>query len=234
MKPIKRIGILTGGGDCPGLNAVIRGVAKAAIHSFDAEIYGFYDGYRGLVTGDGRWLRWDDLSGLLTLGGTILGTSNRDNPFAFVDDYNKPDEKRDASPDVVANYRRLKLDALVTIGGDGTLASAHALAARGLNVVAVPKTIDNDVRGTDMTFGFMTAVTTATEAIDKIHTTAASHQRVMLVEVMGRTAGWLALTSGIAGGADVILLPELPYRLGATGAVLRPRAGWCCARFAVR
>jgi len=223
MKTIKRIGILTGGGDAPGLNAVIRGVAKAAMHTHGAEVYGFFDGYRGLVTGEGKWLQWDDLSGILTLGGTILGTTNRDNPFAFVDDYSRPDEKRDASPDVVANYKRLKLDALVTIGGDGTLASAYLLAKKGLNVVGVPKTIDNDVRGTDLTFGFITAVTTATEAIDKIHTTAASHHRVMLVEVMGRTAGWLALTSGMAGGGDVILLPEFPYRLEAIEAKIRER-----------
>ncbi len=215
MRHIKRIGILTGGGDCPGLNAVIRGVAKAVMQTYGVRVYGFYDGYRGLVTGDGKWLEWNDVSGILTLGGTILGTTNRDNPFEFVDDYNHPERKRGASRDVVANYRKLKLDALVTIGGDGTLASAHKLAKLGLNIVAVPKTIDNDVRGTDMAFGFMAAVTTATEAIDKIHTTAASHHRVMLVEVMGRTAGWLALTSGVAGGGDVILIPEIPYHLDA-------------------
>ena len=223
MKRIQRIGILTGGGDAPGLNAVVRGVVKSALHTYQLQVFGFFDAYRGLITGEGKWLRWDDVSGILTMGGTILGTTNRDNPFHFVDDPRHPERKRDASPDVLRNYRRLELDALVAIGGDGTLSCAYQLAKRGLRVVGIPKTIDNDVRGTDLTFGFNTAVTTATEAVDKIHTTAASHHRVMLVEVMGRTAGWLALTAGVAGGGDVILIPEIPYRLEAVCDKIRDR-----------
>ena len=224
MTRIKRIGILTGGGDCPGLNAVIRGVAKSAMHTHGIQVFGFYDAFRGLVGGAGKWLNWDDVSGILTLGGTILGTTNRDNPFAYADDHRYPERKRDASPDVIANCRKLKLDALVAVGGDGTLQCAYKMSKLGLKVVGVPKTIDNDVRGTDLTFGFNTAVTTATEAVDKLHTTAASHHRVMLLEVMGRTAGWLALTTGIAGGGDVILIPEIPYRVDAICEKLRERA----------
>jgi len=213
MKQVQRIGILTGGGDAPGLNAVLRGVVKAAHHDHGIRVFGFTDGFRGLVQGKGRWLGWDDVSGILTLGGTILGTTNRDNPFQYIDDHRHPDRVRDASADVVRHFRRLRLDALVAVGGDGTLQCSSTFARLGLPVVGVPKTIDNDVRGTERTFGFDTAVTTATEAIDKIHSTAISHGRVMLVEVMGRTAGWLALVAGIAGGGDVILLPEIPYRL---------------------
>jgi ATP-dependent phosphofructokinase / diphosphate-dependent phosphofructokinase len=224
MTHIKRIGILTGGGDCPGLNAVIRGVAKAAMHTYGIQVFGFYDAFRGLVNGAGKWLEWDDVSGILTMGGTILGTTNRDNPFAFIDDHRHPERTRDASPDIVANYRKLKLDALVAVGGDGTLQCSYKMSKLGLKIVGVPKTIDNDVRGTDLTFGFNTAVTTATEAVDKLHTTAASHHRVMLLEVMGRTAGWLALTTGIAGGGDVVLIPEIPYRVGAICEKIRERA----------
>jgi 6-phosphofructokinase 1 len=221
---MKRIGILTGGGDCPGLNAVIRGVTKAALHTHGLEVYGFYDGFRGLVLGQGEWLKWDDVSGILTVGGTILGTTNRDNPFHFVDDHRHPERWRDASRNVVANYRKLKLDALVAVGGDGTLQCGYNLARLGLKIVGVPKTIDNDVRGTDLTFGFNTAVTTATEAVDKLHTTAASHHRVQILEVMGRTAGWLALTAGVAGGGDVILIPEIPYNLNAVCEKIRERS----------
>ncbi len=224
MKHIKRIGILTGGGDCPGLNAVIRGVAKAAMYTYGIQVYGFFDAFRGLVRGDGKWLGWNDVSGILTVGGTILGTTNRDNPFAYIDDPRHPERTRDASADIVANYRKLKLNALVAVGGDGTLQCSHKLSRRGLHIVGVPKTIDNDVRGTDLTFGFNTAVTTATEAVDKLHTTAASHHRVMVLEVMGRTAGWLALTAGIAGGGDVVLIPEIPYRLDAVCEKIRDRA----------
>ncbi|MBM3860443.1 MAG: ATP-dependent 6-phosphofructokinase [Verrucomicrobia bacterium] len=213
MKRIQRIGILTGGGDAPGLNAVVRGIVKTAIHAHGWQVYGFYDAFRGLVTGAGRWLKWDDVSGILTQGGTILGTTNRDNPFDYVDDHRCPDKRRDASGDVVRNYRKLKLDALVAVGGDGTLQCSHKMSKLGLRIVGVPKTIDNDVRGTEWTFGYNTAMTTATEAVDKLHTTAFSHHRVMLLEVMGRTAGWLALGSGIAGGGDVILIPEIPYQL---------------------
>ena len=221
---LQRIGILTGGGDAPGLNAVVRGVVKAAQHTHGWRVFGFYDAFRGLVGGNGRWLDWEDVSGILTQGGTILGTTNRDNPFDYVDDHRFPDKRRDATGDVVRQYRRLKLDALVAVGGDGTLQCSYNLSKLGLRIVGVPKTIDNDVRGTELTFGFTTAVTTATEAIDKLHTTAASHHRVMLLEVMGRTAGWLALHSGVAGGGDVILLPEIPYRLDAICAKIHERA----------
>jgi len=221
---IKRIGILTGGGDAPGLNTVVRGVVKAAIHTHGWEVFGFYDAFRGLVAGHGQWLDWNDVSGILTQGGTILGTTNRDNPFAFVNDHKHPEKKRDASPDVVRHYRKLKLDALVAVGGDGTLQCSYKMAKLGLKIVGVPKTIDNDVRGTELTFGFNTAVNTATEAVDKLHTTAFSHHRVMLLEVMGRTAGWLALTAGVAGGGDVILIPEIPYRLETIAAKIRDRA----------
>ena len=223
MKRIQRIGILTGGGDAPGLNAVIRGVVKAAIHTHGWQVFGFYDAFRGLVNGHGKWLAWDDVSGILTQGGTILGTTNRDNPFDYVDDHRFPDKRRDASGDVVRHYRKLKLDALVAVGGDGTLKCSHKMTRLGLRIIGVPKTIDNDVRGTEWTFGYNTAMTTATEAADKLHTTAESHHRVMLLEVMGRTAGWLALGSGIAGGGDVILIPEIPYRLDAICAAIRAR-----------
>ena len=223
MKRIKRIGIFTGGGDAPGLNAVVRGVVKAAIHTHGWEVFGFYDAFRGLVSGDGRWLKWDEVCGILTQGGTILGTTNRDNPFDYVNDHRYPDKRRDASGDVVRNYRKLKLDAVVAVGGDGTLQCAHQMSKLGLRLIGVPKTIDNDVRGTELTFGFNTAMNTATEAVDKLHTTAFSHHRVMLLEVMGRTAGWLALGSGVAGGGDVILIPEIPYRVEAVCAKIKDR-----------
>jgi len=223
MKPIRRIGIFTGGGDAPGLNAVVRGVVKSALRTHGWEVFGFYDAFRGLVSGTGRWLKWDDVSGILTQGGTILGTTNRDNPFDYVDDHRFPDKRRNASADVAAKYRQLKLDAIVAVGGDGTLASAYQMSKLGLRIVGVPKTIDNDVRGTDLTFGFNTAMTTATEAVDKLHTTAFSHHRVMLLEVMGRTAGWLALGAGVAGGGDVILIPEIPYRIESICEAIRER-----------
>jgi len=223
MKQIRRIGMFTGGGDAPGLNAVVRGVVKAAIHAQGWEVFGFYDAFRGLVRGEGRWLQWDDVSGILTQGGTILGTTNRDNPFDFVDDHRYPDKRRDASRDVLATCRKLKLDAIVSVGGDGTQSCAHRMSQLGLRLVGVPKTIDNDVCGTEITFGFNTAMTTATEAVDKLHTTAFSHHRVMLLEVMGRTAGWLALGAGMAGGGDVILIPEIPYRLETICEAIRQR-----------
>ena len=215
-KRIRRVGILTGGGDCPGLNAVIRGVAKCAMIRHGASVVGFLDGYWGLVEGRFRELDFASVSGILTAGGTILGTSNIANPFRWVEKRRK-DESRfsDRSDDAVRIFRRLKLDALVTIGGDGTQAIALKLMRKGIPVVGVPKTIDNDLSGTDVTFGFNTAVTTATDAIDKLHTTAMSHHRVMVVEVMGRYAGWIALHAGVAGGSDVILIPEIPYHLGA-------------------
>jgi len=208
----KTIGILTGGGDCPGLNAVIRGVAKAGIGDYGMEFIGIEDGYEGLIQNRVRPLQWNDVSGILTLGGTILGTSNKADPFRWrVKDNEDP---VDVSDDVVQYAEHLGLDALVCIGGDGTMAIATKLSEKGVRIVGVPKTIDNDIWGTDVTFGFDTAVSIATEAIDRIHTTAMSHHRVMIIEVMGRYAGWLALHSGLAGGGDVILIPEIPYEIG--------------------
>ncbi len=212
-KPIKRIGVLTGGGDCPGLNAVIRGVAKAAMLEHGISVIGFTDGYWGLVERRFRELDFMSVSGILTSGGTILGTSNIANPFRHPE-YTKTGKLRlrDRSDRAVETCRRLGIDALVTIGGDGTQIIATKLIKKGIPIVGVPKTIDNDLNNTDVTFGFDTAVSTATEAIDKIHTTAMSHHRVMVVEVMGRYAGWLALYAGVASGSDVILIPEIPYQ----------------------
>lgn len=201
----KRIGVLTAGGDCPGLNPAIRAVAKTAFVHHDAEVIGIRDGFDGLITNQTRKLIWEDVSGILTLGGTILGTNNRANPFAY------GEEKRDISHVAVENLQNLKLDALVCIGGDGTLSIAHRLHQLGVPVVGIPKTIDNDLEETDFTIGFDSAVTVATESIDMIHSTAESHHRVMIVEVMGRYVGWLALYAGVAGGGDVILIPEIPF-----------------------
>ncbi len=208
----KKIGVLTAGGDCPGLNAVIRSVVKHAIIDYDCEAVGFIDGYRGLVLNNTCELSYAKVSNILSAGGTILGSSNRDNPFSFYHD-NDQKEAIDKSDDVVKNYEKNNLHALICIGGDGTLSMSHEFSKRDLNIVGVPKTIDNDVQGTDQTFGFDSAITTATEAIDKIRTTAESHHRVMVVELMGRTAGWLTLFAGIASGSDVILIPEHPFKM---------------------
>lgn len=208
---VKRIGVLTGGGDCPGLNAVLRAVVKTAMMKYKCEVIGFKDGYRGLVMNDYIKFRSGDVSGILDKGGTILGSSNRDNPFKFKVQVDGKEEFRDMSDVVMNNIALHGIDCMVLIGGDGTLTSARDFSRKGLKVVGVPKTIDNDLFATDVTFGFMTAVDTATEAIDKLHTTAESHHRVMILEVMGRYAGWIALESGIAGGADVIIVPEIPY-----------------------
>lgn len=208
---IKKIGVLTGGGDCPGLNAVLRGVVKTAMHKYGWEVIGFREGYRGLVMNDYVKFKPGDVSGILDKGGTILGSSNRDNPFSFKIEKDGKTEFKDMSERVIDNVCMHGIDCMVLIGGDGTLTSARDFARKGLKVIGVPKTIDNDLSATDTTFGFMTAVETATEAIDKLHSTAESHQRVMILEVMGRYAGWIALGSGIAGGADVILIPEIPY-----------------------
>lgn len=220
--PKQMIGILTAGGDCPGLNAAIRGVGKAA-NALDIGVIGFLDGFRGLV--ENRFIRLDSnaLSGILTVGGTILGTS-RDKPYKMpVGD----EGKMDMTPLAVANYHEQHLDCLVCLGGDGTMKNAYHLVKEGLNVVTLPKTIDNDVALTDVTFGFDTAMAIATEAIDRLHSTAESHHRVIIVETMGHSAGWLALGSGVAGGADVILIPEIPYDIDLiTEAVLgRSRRG---------
>lgn len=214
-KQKKRIGVLTGGGDCPGLNAVIRAVVKTAEHECGMEVVGFFDGYEGLVLNKYKKLDDEEVSGILTQGGTILGSSNKADPFNYPvlqgDEY----VHLDRSSQCVLNFEGLGLSCIVAIGGDGTMAASHGLAQKGIPVIGVPKTIDNDLVGTDVTFGYDTALQTATDAIDRIHTTAQSHHRVMLVEVMGRYAGWLALGSGLAGGGDIILLPEFPYDIGA-------------------
>ena len=205
---MKRIGMLTSGGDCQALNAAMRGVVKSVTnHEEDVEIYGFIDGYKGLIYGDFRMLTSKDFSGILTKGGTILGSSRT--PFKTIKD---PDENGlDKVEAMKQNYYKLQLDCLVILGGNGTHKTANLLREEGLNVVTLPKTIDNDLYGTDMTFGFQSAVDIATDAIDCIHTTAASHGRVFIVEVMGHKVGWLTLNAGMAGGADIILIPEIPY-----------------------
>lgn len=203
-----RVGILTSGGDCPGLNAAIRGVAKAAYEKIpNVEIIGIADGYHGLIHGEYKTMQPSDFSGILTLGGTILGT--RRTPFKNMQVVEE--DNIDKLANMKANYKKLKLDCLLTLGGNGTHKTANLLSENGLNVIGLPKTIDNDIWGTDVTFGFHTAVEIATDVIDRIHTTAASHSRVMVVELMGNKAGWLTLYSGIAGGADIILLPEMPF-----------------------
>lgn len=208
---VRKIGVMTGGGDCPGLNAVLRAVVKTAMHKYGYEVVGFRDGYRGMVLNDYINFKPGDVSGILDKGGTILGSSNRDNPFKFRVEENNTVNHVDMSDKLIENVNSHGIDCMVLIGGDGTLTSARDLSRKGLNVIGVPKTIDNDLSATDTTFGFMTAVDTATDAIDKLHSTAESHHRVMILEVMGRYAGWIALESGIAGGADVILIPEIPY-----------------------
>ena len=205
---MKRIGLLTSGGDCQALNATMRGVVKGLSHNLtELEVYGFMDGYKGLIYGDYRMLTSRDFSGILTKGGTILGTSRQ--PFKMM---RVPDEKGlDKVEAMKQNYYKLRLDCLVILGGNGTQKTANLLREEGLTIIHLPKTIDNDIYGTDMTFGFQSAVDIATEAIDYIHTTAASHNRVFIVEIMGHKVGWLTLHAGIAGGADIILIPEIPY-----------------------
>lgn len=203
-----RIGILTSGGDCPGLNAVIRGVAKAAYECMDdVEIIGIIDGYRGLIEGEYKKMQKSDFSGILTVGGTILGTSRQ--PFKQMRVIGE--DNVDKVKNMKENYKKMKLDCLLILGGNGTHKTAALLAEEGLNVIGLPKTIDNDLYGTDVTFGFHSAVDIATDAIDKLHTTAASHGRVMVIEIMGNKTGWLTLYAGMAGGADIILLPEIPF-----------------------
>ncbi len=208
---IKRIGVLTGGGDAPGLNAVIRAVVKAGTNR-GCEVIGLEDSFDGLIERD-RWRKLTprDVTGILRIGGTILGTTNRGNPFAYP--VETSGGTRDYSARCIEMFHALTLDALIVIGGDGTLAIAHQFHTRGIPIVGVPKTIDNDIVETTNTFGFDTAVSFATDAIDRLHTTAEAHHRVMIVEVMGRYAGWIALYAGIAGGADVILIPEIPFDL---------------------
>lgn len=203
-----KIGILTSGGDCPGINATIRGVCKTAINHYGMEVYGIHNGFRGLMDEDITQLNEKSLTGLLNLGGTVLGTS-REKPFR-----KKGISAGSNKPDIILNtIRKFGFDCIVCIGGNGTQKTAAELVASGVNVVSIPKTIDNDVWGTDVSFGFDSAVSIATDAIDRLHSTASSHQRVMVIEVMGHKAGWIALYSGMAGGGDIILLPELPFNI---------------------
>lgn len=217
-----KVGILTSGGDCQGLNAAIRGVAKSLYEEFDdqVEIYGVQNGYQGLINGNIKRMSKSDFSGILTLGGTILGTSRQ--PFKMmrvIDDVTGIDKVKNMK----VNYKKFGLDCLVVLGGNGTHKSANMLSEEGLNVVSLPKTIDNDVWGTDMTFGFQSACDIATDVIDCIHTTATSHGRIFIVEVMGHKVGWLTLHAGIAGGADIILLPEIPYDIEKVASIINKR-----------
>jgi ATP-dependent phosphofructokinase / diphosphate-dependent phosphofructokinase len=211
MKKQKRIAILTGGGDCPGINAVIRAVAKKAIIEYGMEVMGIEDGYHGIVNNRYRKLEYNDVSGILTLGGTILGTSKTANPYRYAIKQGNRLRFKDMSETAIRNIKNLDLACLVCIGGDGTLGIAHKLFKNGIPIIGVPKTIDNDLIGTDITFGFDSAVWVATEGIDRIHTTAESLHRIMMIEVMGHKVGWIALYSGVAGGGDIILIPEIPY-----------------------
>lgn len=216
----RRIGLLTSGGDCPGLNAVIRGVAKAAYENIEGvELVGIRDGFAGLINCEYKEMNRSDFSGILTIGGTILGTSRQ--PYSLMKIIEKDTDK---VANMKANYKKMALDSLMILGGNGTHKTANLLAQEGLNVIALPKTIDNDIWGTDVTFGFHTAVDIATGVVDRIHTTAASHGRVMVIEVMGNKAGWLTLYSGIAGGADIILLPEIPFEMENVIKALKRRA----------
>ena len=218
----KRIGLLTSGGDCPGLNATLRGVAKALYQRMEdnVEIIGISNGYAGLINGDWRVMQPHEFSGILTVGGTILGTKRT--PFKLMRVVGEDDVDKVAA--MKKNYKEMHLDCLLCLGGNGTHKTANLLSEEGLNIIGLPKTIDNDIFGTDVTFGFHTAVDIATEAIDRIHTTAGSHSRCMLVELMGNKAGWLTLYAGIAGGADIILIPELPYTIESICTAIEKRA----------
>ena len=230
MLRVQRIGVLTGGGDAPGLNAVIRAVVKAA-NNCGAAVIGLEDSFDGLIERDRhRTLSPTDVTGILRIGGTILGTTNRGDPFAYPVDTSEG--SRDYSERCIQTFRELALDALVVIGGDGTLAIAYEFWKRGVPLVGVPKTIDNDIPGTTSSFGFDTAVSIATDAIDRLHTTAEAHHRVMVVELMGRYAGWITLYAGLAGGADVILIPEIPFDLNRIAERILERERWG-ARFSI-
>ncbi len=213
MGKLSRIGVLTGGGDCPGLNAVIRAVTKSAISKYGMEVVGFLDGFKGLVENNYVHLDLKAISGIGYRGGTILGSSNRDDPFNFLGFKDGQEIFSDQSDRAISHLNELGLDGLIVIGGDGSLSIADRFYEKGINIVGVPKTIDNDLSATDVTFGFNTAVDTASEALDRLHTTAESHHRVMILEVMGRYAGWIGLHAGISGGAHVILIPEIPYQI---------------------
>lgn len=212
QKKIRRIGILTGGGDCPGLNAVIRGVTKPAMNDYGITVVGIEDGFEGFVEGRMRELTRLDIQGIIDKGGTILGTSNKGDPFHYPTETVNGIEIVDASARALKHYKGWGLDCLIAIGGDGTMHISRKLGALGMNIIGVPKTIDNDLDATDQTFGFDTAVSIASEAIDRLHTTASAHHRVMVLEVMGRYAGWIALMAGVSSGADIILIPEIPFK----------------------
>ena len=221
MKRSTKIALITSGGDCQGLNAAIRGVGKSLFQRMDnVEIYGMYDGYRGLIEGDYKFMEPQDLSGILTEGGTILGTSRQNYVPGkdIVDDHGNS-----VIPSMLQTYNRLNLDCLVIMGGNGTQKSAKLIADAGMNVITLPKTIDNDIWGTDTTFGFQSAVEIATNVIDYIHSTASSHSRIFVVELMGRDAGWLTLNAGIGSGADGILIPEIPYDLNKVAELIEER-----------
>ena len=209
-KKVNRIGIITGGGDCPGLNAVIRGVTKPA-QDYGMNVFGILDGFEGLVEGKAKELNNQDVSGILAIGGTILGSSNKGDPFHWPVEVNGKIDVIDKSQNALKNYNAWGLDAIIAIGGDGTMHICNKLSKMGMNVIGVPKTIDNDLDATDITFGHYSAVYVVSMALDRLHTTASSHHRVMVVEVMGRYAGWIALNGGLSGGADIILIPELPF-----------------------
>ena len=224
MGNIRTIGVSTGGGDAPGLNAVIRGLVKAAINDYGWRVMGIVDGFDGLIWPErAREITEKNVSGILPRGGTILGTTNRGNPFKYQVDENGQSVIKDFSKVCMDNMGRLRIDALCVIGGDGTLSIANDFFKLGMKVVGVPKTIDNDLSATEVTFGFDTAIQVATEALDRLHTTAESHHRVMVMEVMGRDAGWIALHAGIAGGAHIILVPEIPFTIEALCEKIRQR-----------
>ena len=222
---MKRLGILTGGGDAPGLNAVIRAAVKTAISVYNCEVFGIKNGYDGFLDEDGIVpLGMEEVRGILPRGGTILGSANRGNPYARKVIRDGQEVTIDVSDEIVKGIEKLKLDALLVLGGDGTLRIAHELWQKGVPVIGVPKTIDNDIGGTEATFGFDTALNIATEALDRLHTTAESHHRAMVIELMGRDAGFIALHAGVSGGADVILIPEIPFKFESIMAKIQNRA----------
>jgi phosphofructokinase-like protein len=222
---MKRIGILTGGGDAPGLNAVIRAAVKTAINEYGCEVFGIRESYDGFIEEGGViQLDMENVRGILPRGGTILGTANRGNPYIRKVMRDGKEVTIDVQHDILEGIKKLQLDALLVLGGDGTLFSAHELYLKGAPVIGVPKTIDNDINGTEITFGFDTALNIATEAIDRLHTTAESHNRVMVVELMGRDAGFITLNAGLSGGADVILIPEIPFKFESVMKKIRQRA----------
>ena len=213
MKPVRTIGFVNGGGDAPGRNAVIRGLVRTAISQHNMRVIGIRNGFDGLIWPEGaKEMTEDSVSGILPRGGTILGTTNRGNPLAYKTTENGVETVHDYSSLCMDNARRLGIDAIIVIGGDGTQHIARDFSRKGVNVLGVPKTIDNDLDATEVAFGFDTALVIATEAVDRLHTTAESHHRVMLIEVMGRDAGWIALHAGIAGGAHIIVIPEIPFK----------------------